>query len=496
MKNNNWIIIDPTFSPEVLKDSGKDIIKERANRIVFKSGPFLIKGFRIKFFRFKSPAFKEWELSEKLGELSPPRVAVGRHKNWEYIVFRFLKNARNLEDFFYNCWPYLHFKEKLAFFKALADFLASFFNKNVFQPDFHLKNILVCTSPWRFFLIDLHRAKSLKFEDSEKYIAEQFAYILPPFLEYLTWWEIGRITVFLKEKMAILFNRSFRLKIQRKSYDLMRNHWQKHKIHISPYRTNGFKIWCKKPVYLDLVKSLATKKGLLKEINILKSSRITKTGIIAYCKKKFFVKIYTNPNFQRTMLNLIRQGRAERNFYLSLELNRRSIPSLIPLGAWKKCSFSKISEGLVYPLQQNNLLSHKIFNLLQKKENKTLEMILYRLTKFLWEMHERGIFHGDFKVNNLFVEGKKFIIFDLDAAKIYKKGVPLNKRLKDLATLAFSLECIGIPGHLASRILNFYHQFYSFENLQKTQYIFNTLIQQKKEKRINKFEGCFRQYHR
>jgi len=323
-------------------------------------------------------------------------------------------------------------KEKRLFVDNLAAFVSEFLQKGIFQPDFHLKNILVTGPPWRFFLIDLHRARKIK-GFSAKILALQLAYLLPPLLRHLTWWEIGRITNRLSRSWPLLRERTYRLHIQKLAYTLMRKYWNKKE------RFLNLKLGS---IYFPLEIQQHLKSGqFLKELQFIKNSRKIKSGILNLQETVYFVKIYKVSPLKKCLYFFL-TSRAKQAFQVALKLKLRGIPTPEPLFFGESKPFRKQFDSfIIYSFEKEaQFTGHKIKKLLTKnQENKKL---LFKLTCFLWEMHERGIFHGDAKISNFIYqpgENHEIKIFDLDHAKILSKELPIKFRLKDLATLSFSL---------------------------------------------------------
>lgn len=449
MNKNRWIILDPSFSPDILCFPEREFFKKRRHRLVFRRGSYLIKGFRKKLLRLSSPARKEWEIAERLGELSPPRIALGKKGLWEYVVFKFPDKAINLEELFRLHWPKMTLKEKHLFIDDLAVFISRFLQKNIFQPDFHLKNILVSGPPWRFFLVDLHRAKEIK-KLSPGILSLQLAYILPPMLHYLTWWEVGRITNRLSAFWPLLRDRDFRLLIQKKAYALMRKHWAKKEKSLRPH----FKF---DSISQEFQKYLISWQ-FIDHLQLVKNSRKTRSGFFNLKEKTYFIKVYKLPPFKK-WLPFFLAGRAWRAFLAALKLELRGIPTPKPLFFWEsKLPWNPFHGFIVYPFENNASLTwYRIREALSDPQKK--EKMLFKLTRFLWEMHERGIFHRDAKISNFIYSPRKkpeLMIFDLDHTQVFSKELPVKSRLKDLATLSFSLLWLTSDSNIPAHILNTY----------------------------------------
>ncbi len=85
--------------------------------------------------------------------------------------------------------------------------------------------------------------------------------------------------------------------------------------------------------------------------------------------------------------------------------------------------------------------------------------LLSHLTRLIWQMHSRGIYHGDAKITNfIWVEtcGKPRIwIIDLDGVK-FKKKITNRNRLSDIKNLASSLAWWDSNIKIAEELLDAY----------------------------------------
>lgn len=62
--------------------------------------------------------------------------------------------------------------------------------------------------------------------------------------------------------------------------------------------------------------------------------------------------------------------------------------------------------------------------------------ITKRAACLLKEIHAAGVYHGDYKLFNLYESDGQFGVIDLDGSIIFRHGVPLSYRKKDLIRLA------------------------------------------------------------
>ncbi len=455
-----WQIFDPAFAPERLSWGKGVLLKDRPHRKVWLFPDFVIKAFRKKFFQ-PDPAQKELSLGLKLEGLSPKVLAYGRKGRWRYIVTARIKGP-NLREFFQKEYHFLSSREKKIFWIQFSKFLKEILARGIFQPDFHLRNVLLESSSLKFYLLDLHRTCLRVY--NRKSLLEQLAYILPPFLEVLSWWEIGRAVSILAEFFPLLKERSFRQEIQKRAYSLMKRHFSKREMRLEK----------KKPSFLrDISPAL-----VLKEMKIVKNSRVTKTGYFPKDNPKFWIKAYTK------RFKFLGGSRLERSFWGAYKLENRGLKTIIPLD-YRRERYEDFEGFIIYPyFSQARISWSPRWNNLSSAEKKVL---LRKLVRFVWEMHERGVLHGDAKITNFWLQNEEIGIFDLDAVKFFKTLPPKKERLKDLATLAFSLIWFELKAKesLSREIFQFY-AFLAGDLEEKDFLRFKGLVEKRLQKRLAK----------
>jgi hypothetical protein len=123
-----------------------------------------------------------------------------------------------------------------------------------------------------------------------------------------------------------------------------------------------------------------------------------------------------------------------------LELKKRDVPLLEPLFLfWKNPWLALLKDepfygGIVFPYLKEGFLTFE-----------SAKMFLTSLVKFLFSLHEKGVYLRDTKFNNFYYTNKTgFKVFDLDGVNLYSKPLPKKMRLKELATLTMTLEWEGL----------------------------------------------------
>lgn len=465
-----WEIFAPSFSPESIVWEEGRLLKDRPHRRVWLFEDFVVKAFRQKPLQ-RDQARKEAELGRALAGLSPDVLAYGRKGSWRYVVTRRIR-GEDLGEFLRRRYSLLPSSAKKTFWVSFSRFLRGLIDRGIFQPDFHLGNVLVAEgSAFEFYLIDLHRAHRRSYD--EVLLKRQLAYLLPPLRDHLSWWETGRLTHYLSKVFPALRRRSFRLAVQKEAHALMRRHFARRERRL------------KKEFSPGLPAELPFPEELFKQTVLVKDSRVTKTGHFPAGEPRFWVKAYVGKGF-----NGIWQGRrVERAFFGAYRLENRGVRTILPLAYWKARALGGTLRGLVvYPyLPEVRCNWGAWWKGLSARER---ESFLCQLVRFLWEMHERGIFHGDAKISNFFVQEGELGVFDLDAVRFSKRPLSLRERLKDLATLVFSL--LWLSPEEGKELIEKGFRFYAFlsggleeRDLER----FRSLVEKRRAKRLAKERG-------
>ena len=455
--------LEPIIKKIAVKENidKKDIVLVKKNkaRAVFKLGDLYCKVFYLKplqrLFKF-DPAQKEFNLSNLLKTKDRTAFPVASVTQGSFSLFISRKiNGISLDQFLFETWPHLGKKEQREFFEKFIEFLLDLKECGMFQRDFHLNNIFWDEDSEGFKLIDLHRAKSTGMPLSNKEFLEQLRYLLPPFMKYLSNWDLLRFTSLLSKKIPELRVRSCRLFLVELSYKDMRHQFLKkfsrrtEGVFSKTYK-NGLRIYNikkdKKDAYattIDFVSRTFFFKREIKDknIKILKNSRHTLCAKLFFDERYLFLKAYRSSSFKKGLSYLFRRPRAIKAWYASLNLLFRGINTPKPLfliqgkNPWKSF-YGILAYPWLYELDDKDA-SLKAILLNEKKE----PLFLKRLALFIWQMHQRGVFHGDCKITNFYFDKnlKKIGVFDLDAVT-FKRDFSNNLAKKDVIRMAKSLD--------------------------------------------------------
>jgi len=147
-------------------------------------------------------------------------------------------------------------------------------------------------------------------------------------------------------------------------------------------------------------------------------------------------------------LHLGLYARAMRELGLTAEALRRGIPVVEPIGAivnwlaplvYRAAFISRAMRGMT------------LWEFLCADDDPTVRMHVLELARAAIEtMHEKGLFHADLNLHNLFVtharESFSIVILDLDKARMFPKPLGLRLRRANLARLARSARKLDPEG--------------------------------------------------
>ena len=468
----NWEICDSAFDPESLWNSESlRLVKEAAKRKVFCSKGYYIKAFKLGYSAispFRDPARKEWKIATRLhiGSHTAPPAAYGRSIGWSYFAASEIEGP-DLESFLCEEWPRLTRTQKKGVINLFSQFIAGISELGVFQPDFHLNNVIFGTRKERFVLLDLHRARLADRPLNARERMDQLSYIMPPLWEKVRKRELMEFTSLLSRKWPELKSRKQRYWIQERAFKRMRRHWDKRGIRRILQKTvrtrHGKTILLRSeqcPEYLPglLISFVKHPEKFQSPENILKNSRHTFCLKISTESTEYFLKAYRSSGNLKSISYLFKKPRVLRAWHISRNLLLRNISTPFPLAAIHTGNpWRSIYGAMLLPWidagDSNTILIKKTL-----KQCKQGDRLIKDLTYFLWEMHEKGVFHGDCKISNFYFDLSSpttFTIFDLDGAKI-KKRLSDRERLSDLINLCASLEWWEVRDKLTKQIFEYY----------------------------------------
>lgn len=238
-----------------------------------------------------------------------------------------------------------------------------------------------------------------------------------------------------------------------------------------------FPKWKNFRVYFFSKEAKATLDRLLHEPFLLKCEKISKKHrnflltFVSSTEPDLFLKLFLPHPFKR--------NRVKSYLKNLLELKKRDVPLLEPFFLfWKNHWLASLLDelfygGIAFPYLKEGFLTFE-----------SAKMLLISLIKFLFSLHEKGVYLRDTKFNNFYYTNKTgFKVFDLDGVKLYSNPLPKKMRLKELATLAMTLEWEGLT-HAGELIWNEYAKLYPAFT-EKDFIFFEKIITLRRKKREN-----------
>jgi tRNA A-37 threonylcarbamoyl transferase component Bud32 len=471
-EKKNWEICDPAFDPESIWDSkSMRLVKEAAKRKVFCCKGYYIKAFKLGYsviYPFRDPAKKEWKIATRLniGSLTAPPVAYGKSSDWSYFAASEIEGP-DLESFLRDEWPELIRTQKKRVINLFFQFIAGISEAGVFQPDFHLNNVIFDRRGERFGLIDLHRAEIFGRPLNIRERNDQLSYIMPPLWNMVREREILEFTSFLSNKWPELKSRKRRYWIQERALKRMRRHWDKRgtrRILKKTLKTRHGKAvilmseQCPEHLAELLISFVKHPEEFQSPENILKNSRHTLCLKVRAESTKYFLKAYRSSCNLKSICYIFKTPRVLRAWHTSRNLILRHISTPFPLVAihtgnpWKSI-YGAMLLPWIEAGDSNTILIKKTL-----KQREQRDRLIKDLAFFLWQMHEKGIFHGDCKITNFRFNpaGKKrFTVFDLDSTRI-RRAVKDRDRISDITDMCASMEMWRISKHITRDFLIHY----------------------------------------
>ncbi len=453
-----WILFEGDKDSSPFKDEEFILLKQRPHRKVFKGKEVFVKAFRLstaeRLFK-RDGALKEFTISKVLYEQrarAPKPLGLGKWKGWRFFVSQRIEGIC-LDSFFKEEWRGLSTQEKILYIKKFSHFLSDLAHCGLMQPDFHLNNVLLDIQRDDFVLIDLHRAEWIGRPLSNELVCEQLRYILPSLSGYLSRYELLKATAIVSRWLPDLKVRSSRFFIQQIAYkDVAQNCKKKAKRRLKRIllkkKENGIRLLTTRSVGEDLALTIGN--SILSRVNkpqplsddaILKDSKHTLCFRMQFEDRPYFIKCYRSSGSLKSLSYLVRLPRAIKAWNASWHLHYLGINTLLPIVAIQTPNpWNKIYGFIVYPW--NNEVASTKQQIKDTVRDKTeSHHMINTLAFFIWDMHQKGVFHGDCKITNFVLsqDRKDLMIFDLDSSR-FLNTVPDRLRIKDLAVMARSLE--------------------------------------------------------
>jgi tRNA A-37 threonylcarbamoyl transferase component Bud32 len=290
---------------------------------------------------------------------------------------------------------------------------------------------------------------------------------MPPLWDMVKKREILEFTSLLSGKWPELKSRKQRHGIQESALKRMRRHWDKRgarRILKKTVKTRQGKTvilkseQCPKHLSDLLISFVKHPEKFQGPKNILKNSRHTLCLKINTESTKYFLKAYRSSSNLKSISYLFKTPRVLRAWHTSRNLLLRHISTPLPLVAihtgnpWKSIYGAMLSPWIEAG-DSNTILIKKIL-----KQRKQGDRLIKDLAYFLWQMHEKGIFHGDCKITNFRfnpADKNRFTVFDLDSTRI-RSAIKDRDRISDITDMCASMEMWRIREHITHDFLIHY----------------------------------------
>ena len=219
---------------------------------------------------------------------------------------------------------------------------------------------------------------------------------------------------------------------------------QEQKFSVNPAWNTRFKSYVfAEDISPELRKIFMDAEALLAHSRVVKNSRSTSAGVFRVNDTDYFIKRSNVKNFSERLRRVGRMPRAMRNWFITGELKKANIlvpeiymalatsPGLLPGASYL------ITECFPLPMTVSNNLPSLL------EESGSTEKLLRRICSIAAVIHERGIEHGDLKLNNILntgtpEQGFKLGLFDFDGSVKYAKSCSNAVRMRELARMASS----------------------------------------------------------
>jgi lipopolysaccharide heptosyltransferase I len=426
----------------VLSEKGNTtLVKENSSRKLFiYNEEFYVKAYNTRIF-FKKPWKNEWMLINKIRQFAIPTimpVVMGKG----FLITKKLDGVQSLHDFFLENKNKLEAVEKNNLIKSLAEFINKVHKRGVFHRDFHAGNILIQkeNAEYRFYIIDLHRAKILE-RLSKKEIINNLIELHKFFSLYLS--SSDRLRFFKSYIDGTLLEgeyKKYAKLIAQKTKDACFRLWKKRdRLYIKKNKYSikgkydGIK-YVLNPLYKDiniefLIGCIRDRKGQV--IKDSRSSFVSKIELEG--AGKIILKIYRQKKFINYLKDIFRKSRGFKAWCGSWALITRGIDTPTPIMAGETRIYGIVKESYVITKEIPESKNLTLF--IKSKDKAEINNFAEIISSFVRTIHDRGIFPLDMKGSNILIEEKddmaKTYLIDLDHIKLLKK-VTLNKRLYNL----------------------------------------------------------------
>lgn len=184
--------------------------------------------------------------------------------------------------------------------------------------------------------------------------------------------------------------------------------------------------------------------SFLNNVEILKDSRTTKAGIVEFADgKEVFIKRFNNKGLIYSLKYIFREARPFRVWRAAWALEKAGIPTPRPMAAIAKYRAGFPTQAYLIRNIVPDVVPTLDFFAKMNKNNELRKLYLKSIATLFAKMHNAGIYHGDAKCSNIYVEdcGKDryaYGVWDLLSCRVGKKPIPEALRKKEISRIAHS----------------------------------------------------------
>jgi len=182
----------------------------------------------------------------------------------------------------------------------------------------------------------------------------------------------------------------------------------------------------------------------LNKAEIFKDSRTTKAGIVTLNNnKEVFIKRFNRKSFTYTLKYIFREARPFRVWRSAWAFANAGIPTPKPMAALADYKYGIPGNAYLIRNVVPEIVSTLDFFAELKNNKKLSNAYLDAIAAMILKMHNSGIYHGDAKCSNIYVEslGKdqySYGLWDLLSCRVFQNTVSNTLRQKELSHIAWS----------------------------------------------------------
>ncbi|MCB5189826.1 lipopolysaccharide kinase InaA family protein [Methylobacillus arboreus] len=177
--------------------------------------------------------------------------------------------------------------------------------------------------------------------------------------------------------------------------------------------------------------------------------------------RKLVVKQPVKMHVHKKLFDQFKLSKAKRSWNGTNELLRRGIEAAAPVAYFEKHGDRSLLQNYyICEFVETDFSIRDIFGAFYNGETSyegvTAEQIYPQLTRYLLNMHDRGVFFRDLSGGNILVTKREdgtlaFSLIDTNRAHFFNHPTPLAKRLSDLTRV-----CIKLPWHSRRQLVDMY----------------------------------------